>query len=82
MKIGTIEKNIQPINYRKTIGRARYPFLKMKTGDSFLVSLEGNEVSSKIQHRVASAFLWVHRKTKKRFISRTTKEGIRCWRVK
>lgn len=54
----------------------RYPFHRMKVGDSFL-SQKGRAVVS------TAAIQFVRRKAPDwRFTIRTTTKGIRCWRIK
>lgn len=68
-----IEKNV-PVP--KVIGpsTAKYPWATMEVGDSFLSHV------SKIACLV-SARAQAERKTGRKFITRTTPEGVRVWRV-
>lgn len=54
--------------------RTRYPFRKMKVGDSFLVNFNDWD-------KVRSASYQWGRRHKKTFTCRRTEEGIRCWRT-
>lgn len=80
-----IEKNIPlPVSYMKA--DVKYPFDDMEKGDSFFVSFEENltlEEKRKIANSVSSScHSWKKNRkvVDKSFITRTTKEGVRCWR--
>jgi len=53
----------------------RYPFAKMKVGDSFLIP------ESVSRHAAAVAALRYGAANGKKFTTRKTPEGYRCWRV-
>ena len=68
-----IEKNV-PVPERYSRSSAKYPWNTMEVGDSFLSHV------SKIACLV-SARAQAERKTGRKFITRTTPEGVRVWRV-
>ena len=68
-----IEKNV-PITEWYGRSSAKYPWATMEVGDSFLSHV------SNIAHLVSARAL-AERKTGRKFITRTTPEGVRVWRV-
>lgn len=53
----------------------KYPFPEMKVGDSFLFPPGTG------QHTARSGACQWGKKSGRKFIVRTTKQGLRCWRV-
>lgn len=56
----------------------RYPFDKMKIGDSFFIAVKKE---SEIHSIRTSAYLYSYRHENFRITTRTTKSGVRIWRV-
>ena len=76
-EIMEIEKGI-PIPYIARVDGMKYPFEKMKVGDSFLVPPE-----TKYETVRYSFYRFIHRKNLNwKFTVRKTPEGHRCWRIK
>lgn len=76
MKTFTIDKNVpRPEDMRGTPGGSKYPFAKMKVGDSFsgIGSLEA--VRAAVSRRQIRCNKLV------RFSVQKTTAGFRCWRV-
>jgi hypothetical protein len=71
-----IDKDI-PIPSKATGNKLRkYPWDELEIGDSFLFPAEyGIKACSTRMHAAA------HR-SRKKYTSRTTPEGVRCWRIK
>lgn len=62
---------------------SKYPFKVMEVGDSFFVPVD-REQPRKQFHRVAmniSASCRAKRMNGKKFLTRTLRDGVRCWRV-
>ena len=74
----SIEKNI-PVpdaSAKKQKKQPKYPFLKMKVGDSFLSATDSCE-------RISPSMALFHKKyPNKRFTCRTVEGGSRVWRIK
>jgi hypothetical protein len=70
-----IEKNI-PVPAFVAKKQPKYPFLKMKVGDSFLSATDSCE-------RISPSMALFHKKyPNKRFTCRKVEGGARVWRVK
>jgi len=70
-----IQKNIPLISISKRMNK--YPFSIMDVGDSFLFPL--NEGPG---HTERAAVSYASKANEpKKFTTRTTREGIRCWRI-
>ena len=68
----TIEKNI-PYKKHKYEQVSKYPWLKMKVGDSFLTPIKITSLNTgRLLAQVKTGF---------RFASRTVKDGTRVWRI-
>jgi hypothetical protein len=65
---------VAPDKRGRAVGRSKYPFSAMKPGDSFLFPKAIKNASSRAHH--------AKRATGYNFVTRSTPEGIRCWRVK
>ena len=65
-----IEKNV-PIPEPR---RRKYPFSKMKIGDSFFIE----DTSAKVRASASS----YGKRLNREFITRREGNGVRCWRVK
>lgn len=64
-------------------GVKKYPFEKMKVGDSFLFINDYKNNRIACQRIVAIAATWVKRHgSKKKFSARTRKNKVRIWRIK
>jgi len=69
-----IEKGI-PVAAHGNGGKlTKYPFAEMEVGDSFLFPRELVDAGSRLFH-------WNRKFPDRKFVSRHTPEGIRCWRV-
>lgn len=74
-KIGTIEKGIPMPD------AVKYPFAKMKVGDSFLVSWNGNRRATQNAVRSSIYRYCLRHKGKKKYSCRSQKDGVRIWRT-
>ena len=77
-----IEKGIPAPTDGDYRGKRRlYPLHKMEMGDSFLVPIDDD----KDVRKMSNSILGCGRRSRhlgKRFVVRTLKNGIRCWRIK
>lgn len=72
-----IEKGV-PMLPRKRGHRAKdYPFSQMSVGDSFFVK----GVPRTVQNRLASSKAKAQKNLGFKFATRTTDDGVRCWRI-
>ncbi len=75
-----IDKGI-PIPKQKR--KKNYPLREMEITDSFFVSVPPKRKLKSIQSAVRRAIVECRRESPdKRFVTRTIKGGVRCWRVK
>ncbi len=68
-----VETNV-PIPSRD---RSKYPFVDMDVGDSFLIPDPTDTERKRVQTSAAS----YGRRHNKHFVTRTTHDGIRVWRI-
>jgi len=68
-----IDKGI-PVS--RSNGHARYPFAELEAGDSFLFPshMKMSITGSRLDY-------WRKKFPDRKFVTRTTPEGVRCWRV-
>lgn len=82
-----IEKNIPMPTPRKPkskpVGRApKYPFKKMKVGDSFALHLKDEKENAVARGRLTAAAGYQRKRYRKQFTVRNVEGGLRVWRVK
>ncbi len=73
-----IEEGI-PVPYFGRVDGEKYPFKKMKVGDSFLIPETINHLN--VRYGFYS-FRQRNNLKDRKFVIRKTNEGYRCWRVK
>lgn len=74
-----VERGI-PVPKRSRRGKPRYPWDKMRVGDSFLVECPKNE-AIKAQNTVSSCGAAWARKHGGQFTTRAVDGGVRVWRI-
>ena len=74
-----IDKDI-PVPYKQRVNK--YPFKDMEVGDSFFIAVDIEESPRKKQQQFSGLCVYYSKRFNKKFLSRTTKGGIRIWRVK
>jgi len=76
----TIEKNIDiPAPRSGAYGQAKYPFRKMRAGDSFLLKPNGD--GKKGLERARVMVLLEAKKYKVKVTTRTVPGGVRVWKI-
>lgn len=80
-----IEKNV-PISgtFRSLGAHLQYPFSEMEVGESFEIKVNPKEIKRRVSNvsSACSAYVKSRNKAAKFSVRRTSKETIRCWRVK
>lgn len=75
-----INKDI-PIPSSRRSENHKFPFDKLEVGQSFLVPNPDNLPAKQVRNRVNSLANYFGKRKDKKFVIRTTTEGVRVWRT-